>query len=257
MVETITIRPEPLTASGAPAPSVARASTVMESSEPKVAFEDLASREFYGMVKSGGSASELSAKHIDFFAPTPAGGTGNADTEFGFADFLDIINPLQHIPVVSTIYRELTGDTIKPALKVIGSAMLGGITGLASGVVDAVVETQTGKDIGQNMLAMLGGDEEPATQVAKAEAPKQEEKEIAAKATVQPASVQLASVPQAPLMPGYGIPQTANMPLIPATSKEDQEVMALFGNSNISAHASYKKANMLSYLTDVTRSNKL
>ncbi len=253
MVETITIRPEPLVASGASAPSVTRASTLMESSEPKVAFEDLASREYYGMVKAGGSASELSAQYTDFFAPTPTGGTGNADTEFGFADFLDIINPLQHIPVVSTIYRELTGDTIKPALKVIGSAMLGGITGLVSGVVDAVVETETGKDIGQNMLAMLGGSDDATTQVAKAEAPKKEEAETVA---VQPASVPLASIPQTPLMPGYGTP-AANMPLIPATSKEDKEVMALFGNSNISAHASYKKANMLSYLTDVTRSNKL
>lgn len=256
MVETITIRPEPLISSGGPAPSVARASAIMESSEPKVAFEDLAEREFYGMVKAGGSASELSAKHIDFFAATPVGGTGNSETEFGFADFLDIINPLQHIPVVSTIYRELTGDTIKPALKVIGSAMLGGITGLASGVVDAVVETQTGKDIGQNMLAMFGGGDEATTQVAKAEEPKKEEKHATANIAVQPASVSLAAVPQAPLMPGYGTP-AANMPLIPATSKEDKEVMALFGNSNISAHASYKKANMLSYLTDVTRSNKL
>lgn len=258
MVETITIRPEPLLpAGGKAAPSVSRASAALEASEPNIAFEDLAKAQYYGMVKSGGSASELSSKHTDFFAPTPAGGTGNAESEFGFADFLDIINPLQHIPVVSTIYRELTGDTIKPALKVIGSAMLGGITGLASGVVDAVIQTETGKDIGQNMMALLGSDEAPATQLAKAETKEEAPKETAARTSVQPASVQLASIPQAPLMPGYGTPQMANAPLIPATSEEDKEVMALFGNSNISAHASYKKANMLSYLTDVTRSNKL
>ncbi|MGB6086494.1 MAG: hypothetical protein WBF74_07845, partial [Parvibaculum sp.] len=32
--------------------------------------------------------------------------------EFGFSDFLDVINPLQHIPIVSSIYRELTGDEL-------------------------------------------------------------------------------------------------------------------------------------------------
>ena len=33
---------------------------------------------------------------------------------FTFLDMLDIINPLQHIPVVSTLYRAITGDTIEP-----------------------------------------------------------------------------------------------------------------------------------------------
>jgi hypothetical protein len=31
---------------------------------------------------------------------------------FGFDDFLDIINPLQHLPPISLVYRELTGDEI-------------------------------------------------------------------------------------------------------------------------------------------------
>ncbi|MBT5013959.1 MAG: hypothetical protein HON02_05865, partial [Rhodospirillaceae bacterium] len=29
---------------------------------------------------------------------------------FTFLDFLDIINPLQHIPVVGSLYRDMTGD---------------------------------------------------------------------------------------------------------------------------------------------------
>src|SRR5215470_6180450 len=29
---------------------------------------------------------------------------------FGFGDLVDIVNPLQHIPVVATIYRNMTGD---------------------------------------------------------------------------------------------------------------------------------------------------
>ena len=30
---------------------------------------------------------------------------------FSFLDVLDIINPLQHLPVISTLYRQVTGDT--------------------------------------------------------------------------------------------------------------------------------------------------
>lgn len=44
------------------------------------------------------------------------------DDGLNFWDFLDIINPLQHIPVISTIYRQITGDEIGAAAKVIGGA---------------------------------------------------------------------------------------------------------------------------------------
>ena len=47
--------------------------------------------------------------------------TGTVDMDFW--DFVDIVNPLQHIPVVNTIYRELTGDTIKGVSRVIGGGL--------------------------------------------------------------------------------------------------------------------------------------
>ena len=43
------------------------------------------------------------------------------DDGFGFDDVLDAINPLQHIPIVSTIYRAITGDKIDVAPR-LGSA---------------------------------------------------------------------------------------------------------------------------------------
>ena len=43
-----------------------------------------------------------------------------------FGDIIDVINPLQHIPVVSTIYWELTGDKISPAARMAGGALFGG-----------------------------------------------------------------------------------------------------------------------------------
>ena len=75
---------------------------------------------------------------------------------FSFADFVDIINPLQHIPIVSTIYRQLTGDEIGSVAKVAGGAIYGGMIGLGLAVADVVVEETTGKDPGDHVMAMLG-----------------------------------------------------------------------------------------------------
>ena len=70
--------------------------------------------------------------------------TGTVDMDFW--DFVDIVNPLQHIPVVSTIYRELTGDTIKGVSRVIGGGLYGGVIGLVAGIGSAIVAETTGKD---------------------------------------------------------------------------------------------------------------
>src|SRR4051812_28253589 len=75
---------------------------------------------------------------------------------FLFNDFLDIINPLQHIPVVSTIYREITGDTMKPLASMAGGALFGGVMGFVGAAVDAIVQDATGEDIGTHVMATLG-----------------------------------------------------------------------------------------------------
>jgi hypothetical protein len=46
-----------------------------------------------------------------------------------FADFIDIINPLQHIPIVSTLYRSMTGDTIGGPARIHGGAAVWGSRG--------------------------------------------------------------------------------------------------------------------------------
>lgn len=40
----------------------------------------------------------------------------------GFHDVLSALNPLQYLPVVGMIYREVTGDTVHPALRIAVSA---------------------------------------------------------------------------------------------------------------------------------------
>lgn len=74
--------------------------------------------------------------------------------EFGFGDLLDIINPLQHIPVVNLAYRAITGDEIRSSGEIVGGAIYGGVAGAASGIVNAIVKEETGDDIVGNALTM-------------------------------------------------------------------------------------------------------
>jgi hypothetical protein len=103
-------------------------------------------------------------------AATPASAKEDSDSGagFSFGDFLDIINPLQHIPVVSTLYRHWTGDTIGTPEKIAGDTLYGGLTGLACSVGDALFTELTGKDVGDTVYAALIGDDKttPATAVA-------------------------------------------------------------------------------------------
>lgn len=53
------------------------------------------------------------------------------DDGFNFRDVLDLINPLQHIPIIGNIYRSLTGDSAAPAIRIAGGALFGGGLGAA------------------------------------------------------------------------------------------------------------------------------
>lgn len=77
---------------------------------------------------------------------------------FSFGALIDIINPLQHIPVVGTVYRALTGDTIGPASRIAGGTLFGGVFGLIASSIDTAVKEETGRDIGQHVLAMRDDD---------------------------------------------------------------------------------------------------
>ena len=74
---------------------------------------------------------------------------------FTFRDFLDIVNPLQHIPVVSWAYRAVTHDEIAPGARLAGGALFGGPLGLILAAADTTVEGATGADTGSRVLAML------------------------------------------------------------------------------------------------------
>jgi hypothetical protein len=75
----------------------------------------------------------------------------------GFGDFIDIINPLQHLPIVATLYRNKTGETIGLASRVIGGALWGRIGGFVAGIANGVVNWFTGKDIGDHIYSAFFG----------------------------------------------------------------------------------------------------
>jgi hypothetical protein len=81
------------------------------------------------------------------------------DGKFGFDDFLDIINPLQHIPLVNMAYRALTGDQINGAAQMVGAVAMGPVSALST-VVDLAFKSETGEGLAANGIAMLFGDDD-------------------------------------------------------------------------------------------------
>lgn len=76
---------------------------------------------------------------------------------FGFYDLLDMVNPLQHIPLVNVAYRKITGDEIRGAPQIIGGAIFGGALGAAGGLANVIIQEETGKGFTDNALALASG----------------------------------------------------------------------------------------------------
>jgi hypothetical protein len=81
---------------------------------------------------------------------------------FGFGDLVDMINPLQHIPVIGSLYRELTGDQIRPIGRIVGGGIFGGPLGAAGGLANVIVEEETGTDIAGNAMNVVMNREPPS-----------------------------------------------------------------------------------------------
>jgi hypothetical protein len=74
-------------------------------------------------------------------ARTPGTGDGpGIDASEFLSTLFDIINPLQYIPLVSNIYREITGDDIGGTARMIGGALFGGPVGFAAASGNVILE---------------------------------------------------------------------------------------------------------------------
>ncbi|MPZ09055.1 MAG: hypothetical protein GEU89_02460 [Kiloniellaceae bacterium] len=88
------------------------------------------------------------------------GHDGSSAGDFTFADFIDIINPLQHIPIVSHLYRAITGDEIRPHARILGGTLFGGPAGFLSSIANVMYEEVAGEDIGETAIAFFRGEED-------------------------------------------------------------------------------------------------
>ncbi len=81
-----------------------------------------------------------------------------------FHDVLSMLNPLQYLPVIGTIYRAVTGDQIPEAARRVGSlivsALLGGPIGAAINVAITVAEKIAGIDLDRTGQRLLTGNEQ-------------------------------------------------------------------------------------------------
>jgi hypothetical protein len=134
------------------------------------------------------------------------------DDGFTIDDVIDVINPLQHIPVVSTVYRWLTGDTISPAAELAGGALYGGAVGFAASAATIAVDGLTGGSTDQQVLVALLGPSPFAANEADATAAPELATAAAAPETAT-AAVELAQPPTSdvggPTSRGAGLASTA------------------------------------------------
>jgi hypothetical protein len=77
------------------------------------------------------------------------------DKEFGWDDLADLINPLQHIPLVNLAYRAMTGDQIYGAGRLLDLGF-GPVAG-ASTVFELAYQSTTGRDLEYEAVAAVFG----------------------------------------------------------------------------------------------------
>ncbi|MBF0166269.1 MAG: hypothetical protein HQL45_01460 [Alphaproteobacteria bacterium] len=132
-----------------------------------------------------------------------------------FWDVLDIVNPLQHIPGISSVYRAITGDEIAPLPRLVGDMLFGGPLGLIGGIANEVTRQSTGKDLGEHALAFLiPGNDAPAAQPQLADAEDASGMKMQPFETGEPAPV--IATPNPEPLPAAQIP-VALAPLAPPT----------------------------------------
>jgi hypothetical protein len=139
-----------------------------------------------------------------------------------FEDFIDIINPLQHIPVVSTIYRLITGDEIGIGARLAGGALFGGAVGFAvAGIVAGFEEASEGT-IEQHVASLFGVDDAGsdagsavATQPQLAVVTQRPEPVT----TSVPTSIPTLTTDQAAALVGARVTPAAGNPILPALAR--------------------------------------
>lgn len=190
-------------------------------------------------------------------ASPAAGGKGFfGEDGLTFRDVLDAVNPLNHIPIVSGMLEDATGHKVSTGSKLLGGLMTGPI-GFMVSLANVVFEQGTGKGVAETMVAALTDDHPEATQLASADERGKDAVIETAENTYSAAPVETVDAPavasQTTPAPGALAPvKVAAMDI-----NQQKTLLDLYGGSVPSAHRSYQKAQMRTYLNDVTHSQVL
>ncbi len=150
-----------------------------------------------------------------------------ADGGPGLADLIDVINPLQHIPVVSSIYRAITGDEISPGARLVGGALFGGPMGLAGAYVSGVVEDATDTSIGEIVVAAFSRDDNDVqTEQLAAIAPVAGSAPVSAQCTTENVPEPTSPIP--PAIATSAAPEGPPTPSVDATTAATLSLQAAF-----------------------------
>jgi len=115
------------------------------------------SPQYHAMVSSPGPSS-APGRTESVTSTAAKADSGVKDEEGFFGHLLDVVNPLQHLPIIGTIYRAITGDKMGPVEKIAGDTLYGGMWGAISSIADVVFEGITGKSFEDTALALFKSD---------------------------------------------------------------------------------------------------
>lgn len=157
----------------------------------------------------------------------------------GFRDLLDAVNPLNQLPVISGMMQAAIGREVSTASRLLGGVLFGGPIGFIASLAGVIFEDAVGSSPVAAVYAALTND--APLQVAAAALPASQ---LASAATPDNAGISAAV---------KAVTQTAALALEndDGLNSRNKVVLELYGGSGVSAHNSYKKSHMLSYLHDV------
>lgn len=189
--------------------------------------------------------------------PTAVAAAGGSTKGFfgpdgpSFRDALDAINPLNHIPIVSDIFANATGHEPSTASKLAGGALIGGPIGFVASLASVIFEDVAGKTPGNAAYAAITGDS--STMVASNDTKPKVDTAVEPVDATELASLETATGSTADAVMNANLQADAALAATPAST--GSAVLDLYGASNDTAHASYKKAQLLPYLRDVNHSS--
>lgn len=176
--------------------------------------------------------------------------SASEESSLSFGDVIDLINPLQHIPIVSSIYRALTGDQISDPMRILGGALYGGVVGFAANLAYTVVDEASGGHLEEKAMASLGIGEEPAEESADTAVASTEQHDPTASqqsaAPVSPDSGPRITIP-APPLPTVGNNMAAGVnssplgaamtPVLPVNGGSSEDVQDVFARLAADIHS--------------------